>query len=101
MVPGKRYFLKTVYRYGRVSSVEGKLLEYAASLRNHIFSSDALDGLVQELKVRQTVILKEHPKWSPVTVSMTKVISRLGVPCATVKVGYHVIWLESILGEEK
>ena len=101
MEPGKRYFLKTVYRYGRVSAVEGKLLEYAASLRNHVFSPDALDGLVQELKVRQQVFLKEHPKFEACTVSMTKAVSRSGIPCVTVKVGYHCIWLESVMGEER
>lgn len=99
MAPGKRYFLKTVYRYGRVSAVEGRLLDYAGSLKNHLFAADALDGLVQELKVRQAVILKEHPKWAAVTVSMTKSTSRSGIPCASVRIGYHVIWLESVQGE--
>ena len=101
METGKRYFLKTVYRYGRVSAVEGKLLEYAASLRNHIFSPGALEGLVRELKARQQAMLKEHPKFAAVTVSMTNAVSRSGIPCATVKVGHHCIWLESVMGEER
>lgn len=62
MAEERKYFLRTVYRYGHVSTVEGRLLKHAQSFRNNVFSSSALDRFVQELKDLETAFLKENPK---------------------------------------
>lgn len=99
MAEERKYFLRTVYRYGHVSTVEGRLLKHAQSFRNNVFSSSALDRFVQELKDLETAFLKENPKRPACTVSLTLGLSRSGLPCAAVKIGWHLVWFEAVQGE--
>lgn len=99
MAEERKYFLRTVYRYGHVSTVEGRLLKHAQSFRNNVFSSSALDRFVQELKDLETAFLKEHPKRTPATVSLERGISRTGLPYAAVKIGWHLVWFEEVREE--
>ena len=48
-----RYYVKTFYRYGRVSAVEDKLMRFGEKKRQYVLSSEALDRFVQEIKEEQ------------------------------------------------
>lgn len=99
MAEEKKYFLRTVYTYGHVSTVESELMKKAQPFRNHVFSASALDGFVQKLKDQEAAFLKEHPKRTPATVSLVRGISRTGLPYAAVKIGWHLVWFEEVRGE--
>lgn len=97
-----RYFVKTFYRYGRVSAVEDKLMRFGEKKRQYVLSSEALDRFVQEIKEEQASILLNHPKLASTDIALEKRVSmKTGLPCACIHVGYHIIYLESIQGEEK
>ena len=97
-----RYYVKTVYRYGRVSPMEEKLLRLAEGRKQHVLSDGAVDRFVQEVKDEQLNVLKTHPKYASVTVSTDKSLSqKTGLPCIKLRIGYHVVYLESVQGEEK
>lgn len=96
-----RYYVKTFYRYGRVSAVEDKLMRFGEKKRQYVLSSEALDRFVEEIKEEQADILLKHPKLSATDISLEKRVSmKTGLPCACVHIGYHLIYLESIQGEE-
>jgi len=96
-----RYYVKTVYRYGRASVVENALIRFAEGKKQHVLSEEAVDGFVEELKEEQRRLLQKRPKLSPATVSMEKTVSqKTGLPCVKIYIGYHVVYLESIQGEE-
>lgn len=99
MAEERKYFLRAVYRYGRVSTVEGRLLKHAQSFRNSVFSASALDRFVQELKDLEAAFLKENPKRPACTVSLTLGLSRSDLPYAAVKIGWHLVWLDAVQGE--
>ena len=96
-----RYYVKTFYRYGRVSAVEDKLMRFGEGKRQYVLSSEALDRFVQEIKEEQASILLKHPKLPATDIALEKRVSmKTGLPCACVHIGYHLIYLESIQGEE-
>ena len=96
-----KYFVKTFYRYGRVSAVEDKLLRFCEGRRQHVLSDEALDRFVQEIKDEQARVLKLHYGYKAVIVSLEKRLSqKTGLPVAAIRIGYHVIYLESVQGEE-
>lgn len=96
-----RYYVKTFYRYGRVSAVEDKLMRFGEKKRQFVLSSEALDRFVQEIKEEQASILLKHPKLAVTEIALEKRVSmKTGLPCACVHIGYHLIYLESIQGEE-
>lgn len=97
-----RYYVKTFYRYGRVSAVEDKLMRFGEKKRQFVLSSEALDRFVQEIKEEHASILLKHPKLPATDIALEKRVSmKTGHPCACVHIGYHLIYLESIQGEEK
>ena len=96
-----RYYVKTIYRYGRVSPMEEKLLRLAELKKQYVLSDGAVDRFVGEVKNEQLRVLKAHPKYASVTVSMDKCLStKTGFPCIKIRIGYHVVYLESVQGEE-
>ena len=96
-----RYFVKTFYRYGRVSAVEDRLMRFGEKKRQDVLSSEALDRFVQEIKEEQASILLKHPKLAATDISLEKRVSmKTGLPCACVHIGYHLIYLESVQGED-
>ena len=96
-----RYYVKTFYRYGRVSAVEDKLMRFGEKKRQFVLSSEALDRFVQEIKEEQASILLKHPKLPATDIALEKRVSmKTGLPCACVHIGYHLIYLESIQGED-
>ena len=96
-----RYYVKTFYRYGRVSAVEDKLMRFGEKKRQYVLSSEALDRFVQEIKEEQASILLKHPKLPATGIALENRVSmKTGLPCACVHIGYHLIYLESIQGEE-
>lgn len=96
-----RYYVKTFYRYGRVSPVEDKLMRFGEKKRQYVLSSEALDRFVQEIKEEQASILLKHPKLPATDIALEKRVSmKTGLPCACVHIGYHLIYLESIQGED-
>ena len=50
MAEEKKYFLRTVYTYGHVSTVESELLKSAQPFRNNVFHASALERFVLKLK---------------------------------------------------
>ena len=99
MAEEKKYFLRTVYTYGHVSTVESELLKSAQPFRNNVFHASALDRFVLKLKAQEAEFLKEHPKRTPATVSLVRGISRTGLPYAAVKIGWHLVWFEEVREE--
>ena len=96
-----RYYVKTFYRYGRVSAVEDKLMRFGEKKHQYVLSSEALDRFVQDIKEEQASILLKHPKLAATEIALEKRVSmKTGLPCACVHIGYHLIYLESIQGEE-
>lgn len=96
-----RYFVKTFYRYGRVSAVEDELMRFGEKKRQFVLSSEALDRFVQDLKDKQEAVLLKRPKFARTEISLEKRTSmKTGLPSAYIHVGYHVIYLESVQGEE-
>ena len=96
-----RYYVKTFYRYGRVSAVEDELMRFGEKKRQFVLSSEALDRFVQEIKDEQERVLKLHYGYKAVIVSLEKRLSqKTGLPVAAIRIGYHVIYLESVQGEE-
>ena len=96
-----RYYVKTFYRYGRVSAVEDRLMRFGEKKRQFVLSSEALDRFVQEIKEEQASILLKHPKLDATDIALEKRVSmKTGLPCACVHIGYHLIYLESIQGED-
>ena len=96
-----RYYVKTFYCYGRVSAVEDKLMRFGEKKRQYVLSSEALDRFVQEIKEEQASILLKHPKLPATDIALEKRVSmKTGLPSAYIHVGFHVIYLESVQGEE-
>ncbi len=96
-----RYYVKTFYRYGRVSAVEDKLMRFGEKKRQFVLSSEALDRFVQEIKEEQASILERHLYRFATDISLEKRVSmKTGLPCACIHIGYHLIYLESVQGED-
>ena len=76
-------------------------MRFGEKKRQYVLSSEALDRFVQEIKEEQASILLKHPKLPATDIALEKRVSmKTGLPCACVHIGYHLIYLESIQGEE-
>lgn len=76
-------------------------MRFGEKKRQYVLSSEALDRFVQEIKEEQASILLKHPKLAATDIALEKRVSmKTGLPCACVHIGYHLIYLESIQGEE-
>ena len=81
--------------------IPDELMRFGEKKRQYVLSSEALDRFVQEIKEEQASILLKHPKLPATDIALEKRVSmKTGIPCACVHIGYHLIYLESIQGEE-